>query len=211
METIRRYRPSSNSLSNGQVLHEPYTYEKTRLIVREMIELLVLDLVAQQKLTDQIVLYIGYESLSDEQARTFRGPLCVNHYGKLAPRPDGGSINLGRYTSSTRLIAEKAMELFTQVANPALLVRRVNLAAMHLIHEGELARQAEQLDLFTDYQALDRSREAEEHQLAQEKSLQRAMLQIKSRFGKNAILKGMNLEEGGTTIERNRSVGGHRA
>lgn len=211
MDVIKQYKPASNSLSNGQVLHEPYPYDKARLIVREMIELLVLDMVAKGVVTDQIVLYIGYESMSDEQARSYQGELCVNHYGKLAPKPDNGSISLGKYSSSTKLIAEKTMELFEAITNPALMVRRVNLAAVHLIPEKDAVQKTEQLDLFTDYEALEQQRIAEEKQLKQERSLQKAMLDIKSKFGKNAILKGMNLQEGGTTIERNQSVGGHKA
>lgn len=211
MAEIKRYRPASNSVSSGQVLHSPYTAEKGRLIVREMTELLALDLVEKGMVTDQLALYLGYdqESLSGDMA--YRGEVQVDYYGRRVPKPATGSVNLGRFSSSTRLIVEKMLALYDQIVDPMLLLRRVNIGANHLQREGSVPEDVEQLDLFTDYAAQAEQREQDAAAQAQEKSLQHAMLDIKRRFGKNAILKGMNLEEGGTTIDRNKQVGGHKA
>ena len=212
IELIKAYRPEVNSLSSGQVLPHPYPYEKARLIVREMTDLLVLSLVEKGLATDQIVLTIGYdrESLRDG---TYSGSLVTDHYGRQIPKHAHGTIRLGRHSSSTKLIMDKTTELFERIIDKSLLVKRVCLAADHVVPEDSLSQgpDFEQLDLFTDIQSLEARRKAEAAQLAQEKQLQKTMLNIKQKYGKNAILKGMNLQEGGTTIERNRSIGGHKA
>ena len=213
---IKTYRPSSNSLGSGQVLHCPYPFEKARLILREMTDLLVLDLVDKGLVTDQMVLTVGYdrESLTDPNIRAkYDGPIVTDHYGRKIPKHAQGTANLPRYTASTRLITDAMMELFDRIVNPDLLVRRVNIAANRVIREGEVPKSPGvfQLDLFTDYEAEETRRAAEEAQLQREKRRQRAVLEIRKKYGKNAILKGMNFEEGATTRDRNRQIGGHKA
>ena len=217
IKDIKAYRPESNSISSGQVLQHPYNYEKTRLIVREMTELLALNLVDKGLVTDQLVLTIGYdiENLKDETIKkAYAGDVTTDHYGRRVPKHAHGSINLPRQTASTRLMMEAVMELFERIMNPALLSRRINLTANHVIPEKDVKpveETFEQMDLFTDYGAREKKRQQEEAELAKEKKMQKAVLDIQKKFGKNAVLKGMNLQEGGTTIERNGQVGGHRA
>ncbi|WP_027407500.1 DNA methylase [Anaerovibrio sp. RM50] len=213
MKAIKEYRPASNSLSSGQVLQSAYTHEKGRLIVWEMTDLLVLDLVEKGLVTDQIVLYIGYD-ISNVTAHNYRGPVHADHYGRRVPTPANGSINLGKHTSSTKLILDAVLELFDKITDPNLFIRRVNVTANHVISEAALKQEKEkpqQLDLFTDYEEEARKLELEEKAESREKSLQHALLDIKHKFGKNAILKGANLQEGAMTIERNQQIGGHKA
>lgn len=210
MAQIKAYRPSANSLGSGQVLHCPYSHEKARLIVREMTELLVLDLVDKQLVTDQMVLTVGYdiENLSDP-GQVYTGPVTIDHYGRKIPRHAHGTANLGRWTSSAALITEAVLALYDRITDPELLVRRVNLVAGHVMEEAaaRAARPMEQLDLFGDYAAKAR----EEAALERERRRQQAILTIKKKYGKNAILKGMDLADGATTLDRNRQIGGHKA
>ncbi len=213
---IKAYKPRANSIGSGQVLQFPYTFEKTKLIVREMTDLLVLDLVEKGLVTDQIVLMIGYdvENLTDpEIRRTFHGEVTVDPYGRKIPKHAHGTANLSRQTSSTRLIMEAVMALFDRIADKNLLVRRVYVTANHVVDEHSIVKTDtyEQLDLFTDYDAVQKQKAAEEVALAREKKMQEAMIEIKKKYGKNAVLKGMNLEEGATTASRNRQIGGHKA
>lgn len=210
---IRAYRPENRSISSGQVLQTPYDHEKGKLVIREMADLLALDLVDKGLVTDQLVLTVGYdtENLTDPN-NAYSGEVTSDNYGRKMPKPAHGSVNLGRFTSSSRIIAEKAVELYERIADPKLTVRRVTIAANHVTDElGVREERAEQLDLFTDYEALDRQRTEEEEKLSREKSVQKAVLSIKKKYGKNAVLKGMNLEEGATAVERNGLVGGHKA
>ena len=202
---IKAYRPQANSLGSGQVLHCPYSFERARLIVREMTEQLVLDLVDKGLETDKLVLTIGYdrESVTEQ----YHGPVSMDHYGRLVPRHAHGTANLERRCASARLITEAMIALYDRIANPELLVRRVNIAALDVRSVGQKAEQLWQLDLFADNQ----SREAEEQALAREQNRQQAMVQIRKKYGKNAILKGMNYMEGATARERNGQIGGHRA
>ena len=208
---IKAYRPSTNSLGSGQVLHCPYTWDKARIIVREMTDLLVLDLVDKGLVTDQMVLTVGYdrENLTDpERRKQYQGEVVRDPYGRAIPKHAHGSVNLGQRTASTRLITEAVMELYDRITDPALLVRRVNLVAARIIPEGEAPREpVQQLDLFTDYAA----QENEEADLEREKRRQQAVLTIRKKYGKNAILKGMNYQEGATTRDRNAQIGGHKA
>ena len=212
---IRSYKPQTNSICAGQVLHCPYDYEKTALIVREMTDLLVLDLVEKGLVTDQLTLTIGYdiENLTDpERRKRYKGEVVTDHYGRKIPKHSHGTANLHRPNSSTVLITEAVMELYGRIADPNLLVRRINLTACRLVRESEAAEEAMvQLDLFSDAQGQCRRKEAEDAALAREKRRQQAVLHIKKRFGKNAIVKGMNLEEGATAMDRNRQIGGHKA
>lgn len=216
MDLIKSYKPETNSISSGQVLQCPYDAEKGKLIVREMTDLLVLDLVEKKLVTDQMVLTIGYDmdSLTDAKIRSsYKGEVTTDRYGRKVPKHAHGSANLNRQTSSTQIIIDAVMDLYDRIINPNLLIRRVTVAANHLVDESQVkkADQFEQLDLFTDYTALEKERKKEEERLSRERRLQEAMLSVKKKFGKNAILKGMNLQEGATTIERNRQIGGHKA
>lgn len=213
---VKAYRPETNSIGSGQVLQCPYPFEKGKLIVREMTDLLVLDLVDKGLVTDQIVLTVGYdiENMVNPDIRNYyKGPVTTDAYGRKVPKHAHGTVNLERPTSSTKLITDAAMELYDRIVDQKLLVRRVYITANHVIGENTVkeANTFEQLDLFTDYHELQKQRETEEAALEREKKMQRAMLDIKKKFGKNAILKGMNLEDGAMTPERNRQIGGHKA
>ncbi len=216
MDLIKSYKPETNSISSGQVLQCPYDTEKGKLIVREMTDLLALDLVEKKLVTDQMILTIGYDidNLTDAKIKKqYKGEVTTDRYGRKIPKHAHGTVNLNRHTSSTQIITEAVMELYDRIINPCLLIRRVTVAANHLEDETQVreAERFEQLDLFTDYAALDRERQEEEERLAKERKLQEAMLSVKKKFGKNALLKGMNLQEGATTIERNHQIGGHKA
>lgn len=213
---VKAYKPESNSIGSGQVLHCPYVYEQGRLIVREMTDLLALDLVEKGLVTDQMVLTVGYdiENLTDsERSKKYQGPIKTDHYGRSVPKHAHGTINLEKKTSSSKLITEAVLKLFDQIVNPDLLIRRVSLTANHVIEESAVIEEPEfkQLDLFTDYEAEDAVKKAEKASLEREKKMQQAVLSIKKKYGKNAILKGMNLQEGATTVERNNQIGGHKA
>ena len=213
---IKAYKPQSNSLGAGQVLHCPYAYDKGKLIVREMAELLALDLVEKELVTDQMVLTVGYdtENLSDPvRKQAYKGPVITDYYGRSVPKAAHGSTNLGGWTSSTRRIVDAVMALYERIVAQELLVRRVNLTASRIMAEHTVnnAPVQQQLDMFTDYEALAAEQNAEAEALAEEKKLQAAMLEIKKKYGKNAILKGLNLEEGATTRARNKQIGGHKA
>ncbi len=216
MEQIKAYRPETNSLSSGQVLKCPYPFEKGRLVVQEMTDLLVLELVEKKLVTDQMELSIGYdvENLTDREIRNeYKGEVTMDRYGRMVPKHAHGSANLGQMTSSTRRITEAVLELYDRIVDPRLLIRRITVAANHL-GEERLEREKpvfEQLDLFTDYGALEREREKEKAQREKERRLQEAVLSVKKKYGKNAILKGMNFQEGATARERNSQIGGHKA
>ncbi len=216
MADIKAYKPESGSMGSGQVLQHPYSFEMGKLIVREMADQLALELVDRNLATNQITLTIGYdkESLTGGEAKKkYKGPVTMDRYGRKIPRHAHGTANLGRFTSSSKLIAEAVMGLYEQIVDENLLIRRVYVTAGHVLEE-ETAPAEEgfgQLNLFTDYEALQKQKEEEKAELLREKNRQKAILDIKKKFGKNAILKGMNLEKGAMTVERNRQIGGHRA
>ena len=216
MKEIKSYQPGDRSLSLGQVLTEPYPFEKGKLIVREMTDLLTLDLVDKRLVTDQLVLTVGYdvENVNDpERRKRFRGEVVTDRYGRQVPKSAHGSENLSRLTSSTKLLLEAVTRLYERIVDPELLVRRMYVVANHVQMESGIKKEPsyEQLDLFTDYAAKEQEEKTTEEALAKERRMQEAVLSIKKKFGKNAVLKGMNLEEGATTMERNRQVGGHKA
>lgn len=213
---IKAYKPSTNSIGSGQVLQYAYSFDKAKLVIREMTDLLVLDLVDKRLVTDQLVLTVGYdiENLSDSnRKKLYRGQVTIDRYGRSVPKSAHGTVNLGRQTSSTKLIMEAVTELFERIVDKDLLIRRVNIAANHVVDEASIQKMDsfEQLNLFTDYAAVQVKKEGEEAELAREKKVQKAMLEIKRKYGKNAVLKGMNLEEGATGMLRNKQIGGHRA
>lgn len=215
MEDIRSYKPRNKSIGSGQVLHCPYDFEKTRVIVREMTELLVLDLVEKRLVTDQIVLTVGYdiENLTNNEIKGYyKGEVTRDNYGRKIPKHGHGTANIGKHTSSTALIMRAVMELFDKIVNPRLLVRRVNISANHVVPEGEVKEVSfEQLDLFTDYETLEKQRENEAREQKKERALQEATIKIKNKFGKNAIMRGTSLQEGATARDRNNQIGGHHA
>ncbi len=215
---IKAYKPSANSISTGQVLPEPYDFEKTRLIIREMTELLVLDLLDKHLVTGQMVLTVGYdiENLTDKSRRNaYSGEVVTDRYGRKIPKHAHGSANLKEKTSSVSIIMEAVMELYDRIMDPALLTRRMSVVAANVVDESEAEAQKketyEQLSLFTDIEAEEERKKEEKAALLKERKAQEAVLAIRKKFGKNAILKGTNLEEVATTIDRNRQIGGHKA
>lgn len=216
MEDVKTYKPETNSISSGQVLHCPYEFDKARLVVKEMTDLMVLDLVDKGLVTNQIVLTIGYdiENITDKnRSQSYKGTVTTNYYGKKVPKPAHGTTNLPKQTSSTTLITNAVMELYDKIVNKKLLIRRINIVANKLVDEHSVknANKYEQLDLFTDYEILKKQREKENAESEREKRMQNTILDIKKKFGKNAILKGMNLQEGATAKDRNNQIGGHKA
>lgn len=213
---IKAYKPQKNSIGSGQVLHCAYTADKAKLIVKEMTDLLVLDLVDKGLVTDQIVLTVGYDidNLTDPAIRSkYQGEITTDFYGRQTPKHAHGTAHLPSQTSSTKVIMQAVEELYDRIINPDLLVRRINLVADRVISESDVTEKAafEQLDLFTDYAALEKERKLEQQEREKEKRMQQAVLDIKKKFGKNAVLKGMNFEEGATTRDRNSQIGGHKA
>ena len=216
IDEIKAYRPGSSSLGSGQVLQCAYPFEKARLVAREMADQLALSLVEKGLVTDQLVLTVGYDvdNLTDPAIRkSYRGPVTTDHYGRAIPKHAHGTEQLERPTSSCRQLMEAVARLFDRVVDARLLVRRMYVVAGRVIREKEANEHpfCEQLDLFTDYAAQEASRRQEETALKRERSLQEAALLLKRKYGRNALFRGMNLEEGATAMERNRQIGGHRA
>ena len=216
MEDVKTYKPETNSISSGQVLHCPYEFDKARLVVKEMTDQMVLDLVDKGLVTNQIVLTIGYdiENITDKnRSQSYNGTVTTDYYGKKVPKPAHGTTNLPKQTSSTTLITNAVMELYDKIVNKKLPIRRINIVANKLVDEHSVknANKYEQLDLFTDYEILKKQREKENAESEREKRMQNTILDIKKKFGKNAILKGMNLQEGATAKDRNNQIGGHKA
>lgn len=210
---IKAYRPSANSISTGQVLSEPYSCDKARLIVKEMTDNLALDLTDKNLATSKITLTIGFdvESLTNPKiVSSYHGAVTTDHYGRSVPKPAHGTENLSHKTSSVRLLSDAAARLFDRIVdNKKLLVRRVTLCACDVTSKKAIADEftGEQLDLFTDYSAREREIQDEKR----EESILLAVLKLKKKFGKNAVLKGMNFEDGATMRERNAQIGGHKA
>ncbi len=214
IEDVKAYKPENSSISSGQVLQSPYTHEKTKLIVMEMTDLLVLELVQKKLVTDRIVLTIGYDvsNLSIPMIKkNYKGPTTVDYFGKEIPKHAHGTANLKKKTSSSKIILDAVSELFDRIANPILLSRRINICAVNVVDEAKAKKESyEQIDIFS-YIEEKEDNQKKEIDLEREKKMQEAMLEIKNKYGKNAILKGMNLQKGGMTIERNKQIGGHKA
>jgi DNA polymerase V len=217
MEAVKAYRPETNSLSSGQVLTEPYTAKKARVVIREMAEGMALKLVSKRLVTDQLVLTVGYdvESLTRPEIRAkYHGEVTNNYYGKPVPKHAHGTYNFDRPTSLSSRMMDAAAELFDKHVNPDLLIRRLNITANHVIPEQIAIQQdnaPQQLDLFTDYEALEKQKQAEQARTDKERRMQEVQLRIKQRCGKNAILRGLNFDEGATAKDRNQQIGGHKA
>lgn len=217
IDYVKAYRPETNSLSSGQVLTEPYTFKKARVVVQEMADSVALDLVSKRLVTDQLVLTVNYdiESLTRPEIRCkYDGPITTDYYGRQAPKHAHGTANLGMHCSSTKIITDAVVSLFDRIVNPDLLVRRLNLTTNHIVREDSPyingKNQPVQLDLFTDYDELAKKKKEVKDVLAKERRIQETLLAIKKQFGKNSILRGLNLDEGATAIERNNQIGGHR-
>lgn len=217
IDKIKAYRPETNSLSSGQVLHCPYDYKKTRVVVLEMADAAALTLLEKGLLTNQLVLSIGYdtESLTNSSiAEQYHGDVYLDHYGRKVPKPAQGTVNLEDFSSSSKTILQAVERLFEKIIDRSLLVRRINLATNHVIPEFYLKkrkREAVQLELFVDY---DKQREVEEQRKKEnekERRIQQTIIDIKHKYGKNSILKGLNFMDGATAKDRNRQIGGHKA
>ena len=213
----KAYKPESRSLSQGQVLSRPYTAEEGRIVVREMADMLAMDLVRKGLFTDQVVLNVGYdvENLSDPlRTKTYKGPVTTDYYGRKVPKSVHGSQNLERKTTSSRMISAAVCAIYDRIVDSGLTVRRFNLSVTHLVTGDELDIQepeTEQLDFFTDYDEKEKASEAIEEELRRERQVQEALLEIRDRYGRNAVVKGLNLQKGATALERNRQIGGHKA
>jgi len=215
IKDIKSYKPIRNSIGSGQVLHCPYTYKLARLIIKEMSDLLALDLVSKKLVTDQLVLTIGYdiENLTNLDIKeSYQGKIVKDHYGRQIPKPAHGTINIDHKTSSSKTITEHMLKLYDKITNKNLLIKRINIVANNVLKEDLIEDKPiyEQYDLFTDYKQLEEQKNKQKEEEIKDKKIQNVMLDIKNKYGKNAILKGMNLETGGTTIDRNKQIGGHR-
>lgn len=216
---IRAYKPQSSSLGCGQVLPCPYTADKARIVVQEMIDGISLELVEKRLVTDQLVLTVGYdiENLTRPEIRkVYKGPVTTDRYGRRVPKHAHGTWNLPRATSSSSELLEAMAALYDKIVNPALLIRRMSLSACHVVNEKmakerEQKETFEQLDLFTDYAKKEAKEKEEQKKRERERRMQEALLTIKKKYGKNAVLRGMNFEEGATAKERNGQIGGHQA
>ena len=213
MKEIRQYRPSSTSLGKGQVLQEAYSWQKARLVCREMGELLILEMVDKNVVSDQIVLSVGYdiENCTDpERRKAYHGEIVTDGYGRKVPKSAHGSARLPYPTNSAKIILEELMKLMDRITDPTLLVRRVNITMTHIQEASEVRCDYlyEQMDLFSEPKPV---MKIDKEALKKENNVQKAIISIQKKFGKNAVLKGMNLEEGATTIQRNQQIGGHKA
>lgn len=209
---VKAYRPENKSIVSGQVLQCPYDFPKARLVVREMADALALDLVGKGLVTDQLTLTVGYdiENLTDpDRAKQFHGEVKIDRYGRKIPKHAHGTANLS-YTSSGKKLLDAVTELYDRIVDRNLMIRRLSISANRLLEEGKTPEQeSEQMDLFTDYAAKERQEQADEAAHARERKIQEVMLGIKKKYGKNAVLKGLNLEDGATARERNQTIGGH--
>lgn len=215
MDYIKSYRPASNSISSGQVLQSPYTFKKARIVVEEMADALSLQLVERRIVTNKMTLTIGYdrESLANPDVKAqYRGEIRIDHYGRQVPKYAHGTATPTEPTSSSKMIIDAILDLYDRIVNPLLLVRRITIAANVILEKLATPKpSAVQLDLFTDYQLMEQQRQQHQEALDKERRMQEARLEIKHRFGNNAILKGLNFGDGATAIQRNQQIGGHKA
>ncbi len=216
MDDIKTYKPQAKSLGSGQVLQSPYDYKKAEIIVREMTDLLVLDLVNKGLVTNQMVLTIGYDITNltnPEIMNKYKGQISKDPYGRSIPKHSHGTANLNIQTSSTKLITDALIDLYNRIVDKNLLIRRINISANNVVDESsiEKADSFDQLNLFTDYGMGKKKKEEEEADLERERKMQEAVINIKKKYGKNAIIKGTNLQNGATTMDRNKQIGGHKA
>lgn len=208
---IKAYKPENKSIVSGQILQYPYPFEKARLVIQEMADALALELVDKRLATNQLVLTVGYD-IENLKGTAYTGEITTDHYGRKIPKHAHGTVNLDGYTSSGEELLKAATSLYDRIVDKTLLARRLTLCANHLLDESSVPEDLpEQIDLFTDYSAKEKQKKEADTAHARERKLQKTMLGIKKRFGKNAILKGLNLEDGATARERNNQIGGHKA
>ncbi len=212
IEDIRNYKPQTKSLSSGQVLHCPYDFEKAKLIAKEMTELLVLELIDKKLVTNQMVITIGYDIDNLKGDKKYIGEVSVDAYGRKVPKHAHGTVNLNTFTSSVKIISDAICTLFDEIVDKNLLIRRLNITANNLVNEDSIKEESSsvQLTMFEDYNEAELNRVKEKKRLKKERNMQDTILNIKKKYGKNAILKGMNLKEGATSIDRNNQIGGHK-
>ena len=208
---IKAYKPENKSIVSGQILQYPYPFEKARLVIQEMADALALELVDKRLATNQLVLTVGYD-IENLKGTVYTGEVTTDRYGRKIPKHAHGTVNLDGYTSSGEELLKAATSLYDRIVDKTLLARRLTLCANHLLDESSVPEDLpEQIDLFTDYSAKEKQKKEADTAHARERKLQETMLDIKKRFGKNAILKGLNLEDGATARERNNQIGGHKA
>ena len=213
MEDIKAYRPETNSISSGQVLQCPYPYDKARLVVREMAEAVAMDLLEKRLVTDQLTLTVGYD-IENTASGSYRGETVLDPYGRKIPKHAHGTATLGQKTSSVRRIVDAVLGIYDEKADPKLTVRRLTVTANRLMREEDILREPEQpvqFSLFDDPTARERQLRQEEAKQERERRIQEALLDIKKKYGKNAILSGGSYLDGATARERNRQIGGHKA
>ena len=213
MQDIKAYRPETNSICSGQVLQCPYSFEKARLVVREMAEAVAMDLLEKRLVTDQLTLTVGYD-IGNTAGGNFRGEIVTDRYGRKIPKHAHGTANLSRKTSSARSIMDAVLSIYDEKVNPKLSVRRITITANKIVSEDDVPQEAEvpvQFNLFDDIAAQEQQHKDEEIRLERERKIQEAMLGIKKKFGKNAILNGGSYLDGATARERNGQIGGHKA
>ena len=213
IEDIKKYKPKNNSLSIGQVLSRPYTHNEARLIIKEMADSLSMDLTKKELLTDQIVIAFGYD-IGDVTEKMNESQLEKDWYGRTVPTGEHGSINLTHFTSSTTEIMNAATKLYDKLVNKKLHVRRIFIVASRVINEKDIDKvtpKYEQLNLFMSEEEFSQRKKVNSVEEMKEKKLQKTIINIKDKYGKNSVLKGMNYEKSGTTIERNKQIGGHKA
>ena len=216
MDFVKAYRPETKSMSSGQVLQEPYNADLARTVILEMADAASFDLIEKNLVTDQIVLTIGYdvESLTNTKiSSVYKGKIRTDHYGRKVPEHSHGTINIERPTSSSTILIKKVADLYDRIVNPNLLIRRLTLSLNHLIDEEKIDKYkyAVQLDLFSDYDETKRQQDLELKQLSKERRRQEALLDLRKKFGKNVVLRGLNYAEGATQKDRNKQIGGHKA
>lgn len=216
IKDIKSYKPQAKSLCSGQVLLCSYDYEKTKVVIKEMAEAISLDLVSKKYITDQLVLHIDYdiECLTNpEYSKYYNGEIVTDRYGRSVPKPAHGTLRLKRKTSSTKLITEGFLKLYDVIINKKMLIKKINMYVANLSSELEIkeTHEIKQFDLFTDYEEIERKEKAEKEALEKEHKVQETLINLRSRFGKNAILKGINIKSESTAIERNNQIGGHKA
>lgn len=211
---IKNYKPESNSISSGQVLLEPYSYEKAKVVLIEMIDSLCLELVEKKLITDKIVLTIGYdiENLNNKNKKIdYRGPVVLDHYGRVVPKSAHGTVTINHRTSSSKIITKSILKLYSDIVDYNLLIRRINISMVNVKSETNRNTIIEQLDIFTDSNDIEKIRNQERLDEKSENIVQQAILDIKKKYGKNSILKGTSYLEFSTGKDRNNQIGGHRA
>ena len=210
---IKKYRPESNSLSNGQVLKEPYSFDDARVVIQEMADSMALSLVEKKLVTNQIVINVDYDASNINGFSFYKGDLVYDRYNRKVPKWAHGTFNLDEYTSSSKLITDGVLNVFDRCVDKKLLIRKLNLCVNNVISKSKLKKHVKkmQLNLFDNYEILDKQKEQVKQKLVREEKTQEAFIKIKNKYGKNAVLRGVSYKDKATAKERNEQIGGHRA